>query len=307
MSAAQMKQLIRKILMSDVPIREYATVTVDKGITEHVYLEQDGVRTDISARQWLLCLNPVTFGVWMPGRVAERSRFVIHFDDSIRNAKTVARLSLELTGQIENTDGTLLLLKLKRAVTSHLNFISTQLLYRRHYKKPEQDLAILRSYAAAYSYPRRVRLVSFGDDNYQNIFPMDLVGDVPQSRRYVFGLRHTNVTLERIVHAGKICVSEVPFEYKDVIYELGKHHRGQVHSGSIDFLRSEKFHFPVPEWAVSYKEVEIEKTIDLGSHMLLWGKEINQKILGEPKGHLFHVHFLHYLHQKKKGLDYRLV
>jgi hypothetical protein len=303
-----MKQLIKKILLPDVPIREYATVTVDKGITERVYLEQDGMRTDISARQWLLCLNPVTFGVWMPGPVPDRSRLAIHFDDSIRNAKTVARLTLELTDQIQEGDGTLLLLKLKKATTFHLNFLSTQLLYRRHYKKPEQDLEILRSYAAAYSYPRRVRLVSFREGSYQNIFPMDLVGDVPQTRHYVFGLRHTNVTLEKIIHAGKICVSEVPCEYKDVIYELGKHHRNQLaHSASINFLRSEKFHFPVPEWAVGYKEIEIEKTINLGSHMLLWGKEINEQVLGDTGGHLFHVHFLHYLHQKKRGLDYRLV
>jgi hypothetical protein len=251
----------------------------------------------------------VTFGVWMPGPVPDGSRLAMQFDDSVRNAKTVARLTLELTGQIQESDGTLLLLKLKKASTCHLNFLSTQLLYRRHYKKPEQDLEILRSYSAAYSYPRKVRLVSFREGNYQNIFPMDLVGDVPQSKYYVFGLRHTNVTLERIIHAGKICVSEVPFEYKDVIYELGKHHRNQLaHSASINFLRSEKFHFPVAEWAVSYKEVEIVKTINLGSHMLLWGKKINERVLNEGAcGGLFHVHFLHYLHQKKRGLDYRLV
>jgi hypothetical protein len=303
-----MKHLIKKMLLPDVPIREYATVTVDKGITERVYLEQNGVRTDVSTRQWLLCLAPVTFGVWMPRPVDESNRFAMHFDDSIRNAKTVARLTLELTGQIENTDGTLLLLKLKKAVTSHLNFISTQLLYRRHYKKPEQDLEILRAYSAAYSYPRKVRLVSFGEGSCQNIFPMDLVGDVPQSKHYVFGLRHTNVTLEKIMHAGKICVSEIPFEYKDVIYELGKHHRGQAARGApIVFSRSEKFHFPIPEWAVSYKEIEIERTINLGSHMLLWGKEINAKVLGESGGHLFHIHFLHYLHQKKRGIEYRVV
>jgi hypothetical protein len=308
MSATQMKQLIKRLLLPDIPVREYATVTVDKSVAEHVYLEQDGMRTDVSARQWLLCLKPVTFGVWMPGPVEPRSTFALHFDDSICNGKTVAQLTLELTGQIQESDGTLLLLKLKRAATHHLNFISTQLLYRRHYKKPEQNLEILRSYAAAYSYPRKVRLVSFREGNYQNIFPMDLVGDIPQSRHYVFGLRHTNVTLERIIHARKICVSEVPFEYKDAIYELGKHHRNQpAQHTPINFLRSDKFHFPVPDWAVSYKEIEIEKTINLGSHMLLWGREINEKLLANDCAHLFHVHFLHYLHQKKRGLEYRLV
>ena len=41
--------------------------------------------------------------------------------------------------------------------------------------------------------------------------------------------------------------------------------------------------------------------MNLGSHMLLWGEEINEKYLSEPHGHLFHIHFLHYLHQSKEG------
>jgi hypothetical protein len=72
-------------------------------------------------------------------------------------------------------------------------------------------------------------------------------------------------------------------------------------------IESESFGFPIPAWANSYKEIQIVKTMNLGSHMLLWGEEIHERKLTEPTGHLFHVHFLHYLHQKKKGLDYPLV
>ena len=89
------------------------------------------------------------------------------------------------------------------------------LLYYKYYKKPEQDYKKLKSYSAAYSYPRRVRVVSFREADWFNIFPMDLVGDIPSSTRYVFGLRHTNVTLGRIMETKKICVSEIPYEYKD--------------------------------------------------------------------------------------------
>ena len=47
--------------------------------------------------------------------------------------------------------------------------------------------------------------------------------------------------------------------------------------------------------------------MNLGSHMLLWGEEINEKNLGESTGHLYHIHFLHYLHQKTKEQTYPLV
>ena len=187
--------------------------------------------------------------------------------------------------------------------------IKSLLLYYKYYKKPEQDYKKLKSYSAAYSYPRRVRLVSFREAEWFNIFPMDLVGDIPSSTRYVFGLRHSNVTLGRIMEAKKICVSEIPYEYKDIVYQLGKHHREPLSESVLPFeiVTSEIFGFPVPVWANRYKEIRIVSTMNLGSHMLLWGEEINEKYLSEPHGHLFHIHFLHYIHQRAIGLDYRII
>ena len=72
-------------------------------------------------------------------------------------------------------------------------------------------------------------------------------------------------------------------------------------------IESEKFGFDIPEWIFSYKEVEILKTINLGSHMLLWGKVMNEKKIKPSTGNLFHIHFLQYLHQKRKGNNYPLI
>src|SRR4029077_16258381 len=107
------------------------------------------------------------------------------------------------------------------------------------------------------------------------IFPMDLLGTIPGCNKHVFGLRHTNVALPKIIETGKMVVSEVPCEYKDIIYKLGSHH--SVAPPSLDMLpfnvlTTEKFGFYIPEWAENYKEVQITRTINLGSHMLLWGE-----------------------------------
>ncbi len=307
-----MKKLLRKILFGEIPVREYATVTVPGDINERVWLEAGRRRIDISMNHWLLCLEPVVFGIWLTkkediGYFDKRLAYHMYFNDSEKNADTVAVLELNLFHKIEEPDGTLLLLKLAKARSHHINFIKTRLLFYKHYKKPEQDLNKLKSYAAAYSFPRRVRLISFKEGDYYNIFPMDLVGDIPFSKRFVFGLRHSNVTLARIIETKKMAVSEIPFEYKDIIYQLGKHHRGPVSSAMPPLIESGSFGFPIPAWANSYKEIQIVKTMNLGSHLLLWGEEVNKKELTTPTGHLYHVHFLHYLHQKKKGLDYPLV
>jgi hypothetical protein len=47
--------------------------------------------------------------------------------------------------------------------------------------------------------------------------------------------------------------------------------------------------------------------MNLGSHMLLWGIEMNEKALNQLPPNLFHIHFLHYLHQHKKGRTYELI
>ena len=309
-----MKRYLRNLLFGDIPVTEYSTITIKEGILERVYLESGDTRVDISFTHWLLCLDPVVFGIWFakeekgfPIIVNQLHRMI--FCDSAENAETVAVLKLDYFSKIEEHDGTLLLLKLSKASIHHVNPIRIKLIFYRYYKKPEQDFLRLKSYSAAYSYPRKVRLISFREGDWYNIFPMDLVGDIPGSERYVFGLRHSNVTLARIIETKKMVVSEVPYEYKEVIYKLGKYHREPLSGTELPFglIRSELFDFPIPVWARSYKEISIVKTMNLGSHMLLWGEELNEKDLGGSSRGLFHIHFLHYLHQQRRGVAYQLV
>jgi hypothetical protein len=309
-----MKAVLRRILFGDTPVSEYCTVTVDGDIREKVYLTIGSARLDISGIHWLLCLNPIVFGIWFK----DGSEFIppvkdssceMHFTDGAKTSASVADIKLFVRHQIQTTEGTLVLAELKQVAIHHIPYIKSLILYYKYYKKPEQDYKKLKSYSAAYSYPRRVRVVSFREGDWFNIFPMDLVGDIPSGKRYVFGLRHSNVTLDRIIRTGKICVSEIPYDYKSVIYQLGKHHKEPLSETILPFkvISSETFGFPVPEWADRYKEIRIVSTMNLGSHMLLWGEEVNEKYLHESHGHLFHIHYLHYLHQRKRRLDYPLI
>ena len=309
-----MKKFIRNYLVGDIPVSEYSTVTVRNEIIEKVYLEAGHIKKDISNTHWLLCLNPIVFGIWFrkdeniiaPGK---DSLSKMYFKDSESDGIDVAVLELTLLDKIEEEDGTLILLKLGNVAVNHVSRFKTWVIFYRYYKKPEQNFYKLKSYSAAYSYPRKVRLISFKENNWFNIFPMDLVGDIPGSNRYVFGLRHTNVTLARIIETKKMVVSEIPYQFKDLIYQLGKHHRQPLSETKLSFeiIQSDIYKFPVPVWAVSYKEIKIVKTLNLGSHMLLWGEEINVRNLSNQSGHLYHIHFLHYLHQKIKEQAYPLI
>jgi hypothetical protein len=259
------------------------------------------------------------YGIWVENKEwtldKERKEFTIYLGGTIaldKNSihKPEAILILELFDRIEQIDGTLLLLRLKNTRLYQLNFLKRYFLYFRYYRKDGLTLSRFKEFVSSYSYPRRIRVVSFRKDDYFNIFPMDLLGDIGRRKRYVFGLRHSNVALQMILQTGKLVVTEVPREFKNTVYELGRHHSSSPPSLdglSFKVIESKNFSFFIPEWVESYKEVTIITTINMGSHMLLWGEIVSEERLKESSEHLFLVHFLHYLHQKNKGYAYQLV
>ena len=75
----------------------------------------------------------------------------------------------------------------------------------------------------------------------------------------------------------------------------------------LDEESSSLFGFWIPDFVESYKEIRIIRTIDLGSHMLMWGEPLGETRIKPDTPHLYHIHYLLYLHQKAKGFSYPLV
>jgi hypothetical protein len=312
-----MKKFFKKILFNDTEVTEYSTITIDEEIFETVYLETKNKSINISQNHYVLCLDPVVFGVWFENKIGQNS---ISESDVLKisfynlphkiNRNRIAVATVEFIDKIEEEDGTLFLLKLNSCKIYHANILKRLILFYRYYKKPQLSFQYYNSLITAYSYPRKVRVISFKEGDYYNIFPMDFVGDIQSANRYVFGLRHTNITLARIIETKKMVVSEFSFEQKDTIYQLGRHHGSNPPSlASLHFktMLSRQYKFYIPEWVDSYKEIKIIKTINLGSHMLLWGEIINEQKIKPASDNLYHIHFLQYFHQKANGLNHLLV
>jgi len=312
-----MKGILRKIFFEEAAISEYVTITLNEKARERVYLETKNCMLDISQTHWVLSLVPVVFGIWVEKKadiiaLEQELTYTIYFKDSeAGNKKTepciLAAVALDFLDKIEEKNGTFFLLKQVKSSIYHVHFVKLWMLFFRYYKKPELSFNKFKSIVAAFSYPRKVRLVSFGQGKDYNIFPMDFAGEIVSCNRFVFGLRHTNRTLQKIIETKKIVVSEIPFKYKEAIYQLGRHHLSNPPSpDSLPFevFKSEIFGFYIPAWANSYNEIKITKAMNVGSHMLLWGESVNEKEVQASSGHLFHIHFLLYLHQKRKGFGY---
>jgi hypothetical protein len=315
-----MKELFRKILFGDAGIKEYATINIDGDIREKVYLRfADGETVDISRSHYVLCLTPIVFGVWLEkGQKIpdEKAKCRMYFREGVcppgadPGTGALAVVRLDPVDKIEEENGSLFLFKLSAVRIHHISFLRARLIFSKYYKKPGLSFFKLKGFVAAYSYPRRVRVVSFREGEYFNIFPMDLLGDIRQAGRFALGLRHTNTTLARIIGAKKVVVSEFPFARKDTIYRLGSHHSSSPPSiGELPFgvIETQTFGFWVPEWVESYKEIKILKTINLGSHMLMWGEPVAESRIRTETPHLYHIHYLLFLQQKARGFSYPLV
>ena len=310
----KMKNLVSKILTGSTDMGEYVTLTTNN-IEEHVYLKLNDHMVDVSQTQWVLSLEPLVFGIWIKEKkikieINTKKKCLLVFRSSKLARKNVAIAEVELAHKIDEDTGSLFLLELKHCRLYHFNRLKLHLLFTAYYKKKTLPLKKFRSFVTAYSYPRKVTIISFKSADHYNIFPMDLVGEIKTSKRMVFGLRHSNRTLSKIIETKKIIAIETPFTGKDIIYKLGNHHSATPpppRELPFTVFESNKYQFYVPEWADSYKEIQILKTINLGSHMLLWGEVTNEVILKPANSSLYHIHYLHYLHQKKRGREYRLV
>ena len=199
---------------------------------------------------------------------------------------------------------------MKSSIIHQISRLKAYILYFGYYRKPGFSFKKLKSFVSAFSYPRKVRLISFTMDQYYNIFPMDLLGEISKTKYFVFGLSHSNYTLSKIIETKKIVVSEVPSRYKELIYQLGKHHGTNppaLNGLPFKVKQTDLWNFPIPVWVDNYKEIKIIKIVNLGSHMLLWGKIENSITSDGDPNSLFHLHFVQHLFNKKRGSIYREV
>lgn len=304
-----MKRAVNKLLFGSVDIKEFICIgSREEDIKEKVYLKAEYLFLDISERQWLLCLEPMIFGVWITDQyqrsILKQSQFYKLLITTSEDEKTTGgcfvELSLDFFSAIEEDDGMLFLLKVVSSKTFFTDYIRTLSVTARFALKPEQTFLNARYLSGAYAYPRKVYLVSFRQGNYYNFFPMDLLGEVSANDRFVFGLRHTNKSLAGILETRKLVLCEVCAEHKNYLFDLGKHHSSDppvIDQLPYSVIRTERYEFFVPEWVKGYREISIIKTMNLGRQMLLWGK-MEHRVDPINSEKLYHIHFLRFLSRK---------
>lgn len=275
-------------------------------IEEKVYLKDGSYQADITTTNSMICLDPFCMACWLPVEQA-----VLTGDQGAKiifskGALTKATINVSLLEKIPTPKGVLFLYRVEKVRNYHLTALHRLVLFGYFLRSKKNTFASRKVISAFYSYPRKIIIVSYKDDSYTNIFPMDIQGQIEEERMYVLGLRTTNVTLDKILAAKKVVVCDTNDIDIATVYNLGKHSsKAPTALEAMPFktTESELFKFPIPEFTGSYREIEIISHKKLGYHMLMVGKVLNYKKIKANPSSLYHIGFLEFQKSNYKKIE----
>lgn len=157
----------------------------------------------------------------------------------------------------------------------------------------------------AYSYPRKICLITVGENSQYNLFPTDLHGQINE-QDYIISLRHEGKACEQVENAGKIALSDMPADEYKRVYSLGKNHTKPLRSASefdFDPAQSNNFALPLPKNVLSYKELMLEKSFIHGIHKILLFRIVHRETFNATPATLSHVHNCYATWRHNQGLS----
>jgi flavin reductase (DIM6/NTAB) family NADH-FMN oxidoreductase RutF len=298
---------IKRFFFKDDTIRTFhITRLTEEQIEEKVFLQKDKHHIDISKSHGMICLDPFCMAVWLPAEqlnLLDPQTVKIQF---IKNGKLNASIKVSLIEKIGTEHGVLLLYKIEKIKNYQLGPLHRLVLFGYLLRSKKNTYHHREVISALYSYPRSIIIVSYRDVDYYNIFPMDIHAYIREEGLYILGLRTTNVTLDKILAAGKVVVCDTDSVDIKTVYDLGKHSSAsptpmnELPFGTTD---SELFGFPVPDFVGSYKEIEIIQHKKMGYHMLMVGKVVNTKVIRPNPSSLYHVSFLEFQKSNYQSIE----
>jgi flavin reductase (DIM6/NTAB) family NADH-FMN oxidoreductase RutF len=301
-----MKSFIKKLFFKNKKTKTFYITRLKQGeIEEAVFLKKGRQMINISATHAMICLDPFCVAVWLPAyeSITGLETANIQFK---KGSKLNASLAVSLIETIPTHKGQLLLYKVTSVKNYQLTVLHRLALLGYMLRSKANTYYSRRVISALYSYPRSIIIVSYRDEQYCNIFPMDIHGYIKEEGIYILGLRTTNVTLDKIIAAKKVVVSDTSNVAIDVVYTLGKQASAaptpiaQLPFNTVD---SEVFGFPVPDFTGGYKEIEIISHKKMGYHMLLVGKVVNKRNIRDDNASLYHVGFLAFQNSNYKSIE----
>lgn len=186
---------------------------------------------------------------------------------------------------------------------------SVQILNNRWYgKKPGNVFLkgnLFEQVQIGYAIPRKIGLITVGQNNLYNLFPTDLQGQINDDY-YVISLRHEGNACRQVESSGKIVLSDMDASSYKKVYALGKNHMQPLKlRTAFDFslICSKQFRLPLPHDVTSYKELEVVSSFIAGIHKLILFKVVHKETVSQGNSTLSHIHNSYATWRNKHGVE----
>jgi len=269
------------------PIPQFCTVGLKYPQSEvRVWLRGLGSPLDVTDTNVIVAARPFTVGIGLEripdAATIERAHLFMNFSDHSGDNRWLGEIRLSYAETIRIGDRALCLFRGSRSTNRclprsvvwrrYLDFARRQRRVAKGPTPPETRMIIRELFALSTFYicPRPVVLVSVVDGNAGNIFPMDLIGPIG-GQHFTLALHGTSTAVSPMERSRRVALSGVPVEQISIAYGLGQNHKKtdfRWNQISFDLTTSPAFGLPIPEFALSVKEMEIEEVRAMGSHKL---------------------------------------
>ncbi|HEU5020262.1 MAG TPA: flavin reductase [Bryobacteraceae bacterium] len=300
-------QAVKRLAMGDSVFPQQVTVGMrDPQCEITVWLHGLGKSgsdaRDVTNRHVMACVDPLTLGVvfdrsWpVP---PESAKLCLRFVERRGRKRLLGEIRLAGAGEPFGEDG----LRLFR-VRGSSNYCLPKprlwahfayLWYRRWRFNNNPEIKITpreaHTMVAFFICPRPVVLVSVRDGDEGNVFPMNLMGPI-SGEKFAFALNSTRHAAPIVVKARRAAISNVPLTEADLAKALGRNHlKTSIDLSDLPFNSrpSHTFGFPVPDFAVRVRELEIEASRRLGSHTFFVARLVHDEKLTVAQ-EFFYVH-----------------
>lgn len=282
-----MKALISRILFKNKSKRKFIASRLSASQIGETVLFND---RDITWDHCIVCHDPFYLAIYSTEGLA---------DSGTVSITRKGQISAEVKVKRKDSLASVRIYEVVSARCHQLPYWHQFVLQRRYFLYKKKD-TFLRGmiYAAMYSFPRRVIAVSYRDDQYFNIFPMDFQCFVATEKMMILGLRTTNATLKKILESKKVVVSDTTSVDLTTVYDLGRNHSAAPPSlAELPFgvIESKVFGFYVPDFSASYREFEIVNSVELGTHTLMIGSLVNSEKITSDQSSIHHLHFFEFV------------
>lgn len=156
-----------------------------------------------------------------------------------------------------------------------------------------------------YAIPRKIGLITVGQNNLFNHFPTDLHGQIGEGH-YLISLRHEGNACKQVEFAERIVLSDMEANSYKRVYSLGKNHMQVLKERSAFSFSSNdstKFGLPLAEGTVAYKELELIDSFIRGVHKLMLFRIVHAQKTDQQKPTLVHIHNCYATWRNKQGIE----